>query len=127
MCLTTDNPTVKVAEQDIKVYKSLYFHEQRVRSKNFFKRLFGMKDVIVTPKSGVQNFKYMTGALQPSVELQSYPDGNRHEYHRGYHSDADIRSESNALFVIPKGTKYVEGWFNQNYVSETIVYVKRLK
>ena len=46
--------------------------------------------------------------------------------YEGYHSN--VKNENcNALFIIPKGTKYTEGFNNdgtiKNYVSETIIFI----
>lgn len=123
MCLTTLNPEIKVADRDIKVYKELDFP-----SRNLTTLLFGTKK----GKALYNSHTYEKGELQPIERL--YVDIGRSgkwTVHLGYHSDKEKQHRSNALFIIPKGTKYVQGWFNddtdrENYVSETIIFKKRL-
>ncbi len=48
-----------------------------------------------------------------------------HTVNRGYHS---YNRFHHGLFIIPKGTKYIDGWFNdckgiKNRVSSNIVYI----
>lgn len=134
MCLTTKDPTIKVAERDIEVYKSLLFPKV-----SFLKRLFNPKSA--SPISTVWGaYTYHKGQVQPKVEIKSYERKDMFDtetiyvVHEGYHSHATpyiLGYECNAKFIIPKGAKYIEGWNNddkhmKNYVSETIVYVGKL-
>lgn len=70
----------------------------------------------------------------PTVQLEAlegrYSGPDIFEVEEGYHSDV-VDCNSNALFIIPKGTKYIAGWFNtnvgrKNYVSETIKFVRKI-
>lgn len=125
MCLTTKDPAIKIAEQDIKVYKHLEYPKVK-----FLKRLFNPS--LAYPYSSVwSKYVYKKGETQPAVTLNPVQD-NYEEFrvHQGYHSHA-TPEKSNSLFIIPKGTKYIEGWNNgneeiKNYVSETIVFVEKL-
>lgn len=125
MCLTTDKNEIKVAKDDIIVFKNLNY----IRSKWFIKELLGFKIAM----SSVQNHIYKRGILQPYITLRlfaHYRDPNIFTVEEGYHSNVE-EFGSNAVFIIPKGTKYVEGWNNgyksiKNYVSETIIYKGRL-
>lgn len=124
MCLTTSNPEVKVAQEDIEVYKSIVFSRN-----GFFGRLFNRR----RGRSGLTGHLYRRGEIQMNVRLYARPiRSGSYRVDEGYHSDVKRIYSSNALFVIPKGTKYIEGWYNdttdrKNYVSETIIFKKRLK
>lgn len=126
MCLTTKDPTIKIAEEDIKVYKNLEY--PRVP---FFKRLFNL--TLAYPYANVwTRHTYQKGVVQPNVPLEPIDEGdNEFTVHQGYHSYVEPCA-LNSLFIIPKGTKYIEGWNNcnensKNYVSETIIFAKKLK
>lgn len=133
MCLTTNDPTIKVAEQDITVYKMLYPAEVPNPNRNFFQRLFGLSKFVDGWQAESGNCHYTIGEVNPTVELYpyGYSSGNS-SVDQGYHSDAVPNAYSNAVFVIPKGTKYIAGWYNTtrdraNYVSETIIFKEVLK
>lgn len=126
MCLTTFDSNVYTAEADIEVYKCL---DYPTPSKNLIKRLFFPKH----PRSSIVGHEYKKGVLQEKATLN--PKGvyltNELTVDEGYHSDT-CWHYSNATFVIPKGTRYMKGWYNDdrsriNYVSETIVYKGKLK
>lgn len=115
MCLRTQDPTIRVTEDDILVYKTLRYDNG-------------------DPESLAYNFVYKKFEACPTEYLLPQELFYRSYYYveKGYHSDVKQRKDSNALFVIPKGTKYIKGRFNDwpdraNYVSETIVYLGRLK
>lgn len=117
MCLTTRNPEIKVAEKDITVYKDGCLYKDGL-----------------TFEVGHSNYEYEINKDQEPVVLTPIDqhDGT-FTVEEGYHSHARTRgafshSECNGKFVIPKGTKYIHGWYNDrssipNYVSENIVYV----
>lgn len=129
MCLVTKDPTIKTAEQDIIVYKELEFKED-----GFFRRWFRPSP----PISTIFPHVYKPGVVQPTVQLKPYPDQKNELWtiEEGYHSYPDkswlkTAHVVNAMFIIPKGTRYIEGCFNgfkniPNYVSETIIFLKKL-
>lgn len=115
MCLRTQDPNIRVTEDDILVYKTLRYDNG-------------------DPESLVYNFVYKEFKACPTEYLLPEKISHRSFYYveKGYHSDVKQRKDSNALFVIPKGTKYIKGRLNVssdrlNYVSETIVYLGRLR
>ena len=71
-------------------------------------------------------FRYKVGEIQDRVEIDPIFYTEHAKINRGYHSykkDKPFRG-CNALFVIPKGTKY---WANkEEYVSERIKLVRSL-
>lgn len=127
MCLTTSDPEIKVAQEDILVYKELYYQRS-----GFFSFLFRTKKGWASLQT---HHEYVKGELQPPTELRPIKDrygDSDYRVYQGYHSEALRVTGTNALFVIPKGTKYIEGFNNgarsrPNYVSETIIFKKRLK
>lgn len=125
MCQTLKDPTIKVAEADIIVYKSLCY-----RKVNIIERLF--RPSLLNPKSHIQNFTYRKGVSQPNVPLKIIKYTTDEWYvEAGYHSYVNQENGCNAKFIIPKGTKYTFGHNNGNaymptYVSETIIYVGKL-
>lgn len=133
MCLTTNDPTIKVAEQDITVYKLLSVHNKRETGRNWFQILFGLNRYRKVFSATVNNFEYKIGEVNKTEELRVHPmHAGLNEVNCGYHSDAVPNGHSNAVFVIPKGTKYIAGWYNTtrdraNYVSETIIFKEVLK
>lgn len=126
MCLTTNDPAIKVATEDIVVYKLLQYPTKV----GFFKRLF--KSSLTWPFSTVWGYHlYQPKIKQPIVKM-GIEEGSDDEWtvHEGYHSYVSPRN-CNAKCIIPKGAQYIEGWNNdnkllKNYVSETIVYVGKL-
>lgn len=122
MCQVTTDATIKVAEQDITVYKGLL-----VPKVSWLKRLLKPKSAL--PISMATGWPYEKGVVQPTVTLKPHDWGNgRWAVEEGYHSFADrSQSEVNAEFIIPKGTNYILGIDNGNanapsYVSETIIF-----
>jgi len=132
MCLNTKDVTVKVAENDILVYKEVMIYKKvkKNRNRNLFQKLFGLNKFVNMYSSAGTGYEYEIGKINPTEELRPYPLWNgldTYYVEAGYHSDTKRRADSNALFVIPKGTKYIEGWFNDNearpnLISETIVF-----
>lgn len=111
MCLTTKNPTIKVAKKDILVYKECS----------------GVTTESCTAET--LHFLYNANKDSPAVRLKPY-SGIRggYEVHEGYHSYNRPRLSTNALFVIPKGASYISGNYNgnpfiRNRVSSTIKYI----
>jgi hypothetical protein len=105
MCLHLLNDEVKKTEKPIVVYKKLNYKNGLAKSYHY-------------------RFNYVSGILQPKVKLRPvYGDSSIED---GYHSRKK-NIDSNAVFVIPKGVDYYEGFENystiRNYVSETIIYV----
>lgn len=134
MCLTTKDPTIKIAEKDITVYKIL--DKKKVKRKGFFNRLFNGK-YRITYEAINNNYEYTIGTLNPIVEIKpfggdAFLDFAVEEGYRSYvHETGRGRQNANAIFVIPKGTKYIQGYCNNdtnipNYVSETIIFVKEI-
>jgi hypothetical protein len=128
MCLTTRDATIKIAEQDIQVFKNLCY--PRV---SFLKGLFKPKSKC--PTSMFNGYLYEEGVTQPKVTLQPrslFRDKSEYSVDEGYHSYLTPIQDCNAKFVIPKGTRYIEGQYGfgnksvPNYVSETIVYVGKI-
>src|SRR5688572_6190332 len=115
MCLTTRHPAIKVAESDIKVYKSWSYPYRNLLQRIFTKVKEGY--------SIIMSHTYLRNEVQPNEELVPYElGGGKWSVESGYHSDKDKRGDSNALFIIPRGTKYIEGWYGdrvsrKNYVS----------
>ena len=107
MCLTSPNEfKFKIAEKDIICFKTL--------ERNNI--------------STITEYRYIKGIKNPIVDIIfiGYADGFR--INEGYHSNIE-NENCNALFIIPKGTKYTEGFNNlstiKNYVSETIIFIGR--
>lgn len=108
MCLTSKKEfKFKIAEKDIICFKELF------------------KD----NTSYFTDYEYIKGVKNPIEDLVSIYDDfsiNAFSIYEGYHSN--VKNENcNALFIIPKGTKYTEGFNNnskiKNYVSETIIFI----
>lgn len=125
MCLTTMHPEIKIADRDIKVYKNLVYYGQ-----GWLTRLFrGTR----RGTAWIMSHEYERGVPQPIVKLEPRAVSNgKWVIEEGYHSDKERIHGTNALFIIPKGAAYIEGWNNddvsrKNYVSETIIFKKRLK
>ncbi len=125
MCLTTKDPTILVAEADIQVYKELDYKKEG----NWFQRLFAKGE----PYSLFERYLYDKDVAQPQVTLKPIKRYGEDVYNvfEGYHSDVKRLRDSNALFVIPAGTKYIVGYHNDNkgranYVSETIIFKKKI-
>ncbi len=131
MCLSTLNPEILIAQEDITVYKSLETWTRAVRQKGIM-RLFRKYKKVKEMRSSSTGHVYKVGEIQPLVGLIPVEYGKTWEVEEGYHSDVTYSPMfSNTEFKIPKGTKYIRGWFNDdedrmNYVSETIVFVKML-
>jgi hypothetical protein len=126
MCLTTSDPEIKVATEDIKVYKQLIIRYVPNENRTILQRLFGLKKTRMRAESIIQTHEYKIGETAPNVELVTTPFFDFFEVERGYHSDAEFQGNSNAILVIPKGAKYIQGWYNDenwrpNYVSETLI------
>lgn len=127
MCLTTDNPEIRIATEDIYVFKMVHFAKR-----SFWEWLF--RKPLRANAVHRSDHLYIQGVIQPTVEVKPayQEDGGYTEVRKGYHSHVYHKLwESNALFMIPKGTKYMQGYFNgdtarHNYVSESIVFVGKL-
>lgn len=131
MCLITRDATIKIAEKDMYVYKQLEIIPSTLKRKGILGVLGFKKKHFY---SLVNFYKYEKHVLQPYVQLrpyQYYSNPEKYEVNQGYHSDAGSVKGSNAVFVIPKGTKYIQGYYNNdksrvNYVSETIIFKFKL-
>ncbi len=126
MCLTTDNPEIRIATEDIHVFKNVTFTKRSFWDW-LFRRPLKAYSTITGP------YLYIQNVVQPHVELGIfYIEGFDTQVEEGYHSYVYYKKyQSNALFIIPKGTKYIQGYHNgdeeiQNYVSESIILVKKL-
>ena len=134
MCLRTLNPEVKIAEDDMLVYKRLEIRHIPNTKRTIFQRIFRRNMWKKIPLSRHTGYQYELGVLNPKVKLIVQEGYNKGTYkvEEGYHSDDRLLPYgNNALFVIPKGTLYIEGWHNEetyrkNYVSETIIFKKFL-
>jgi hypothetical protein len=129
MCLTTDNPEIQIAAEDITVYKKVIVRYKENTNRNFFQKLFGLNKTTEIYEALIHHFFYQMGKPEPIVELVATPILNVFEVEKGYHSDAQQVPSANAICVIPKGTKFIYGWYNEekhrpNYVSETIILKK---
>lgn len=118
MCLTTDNPTVKVAKKNIIVFKGGYYGVDSLRTDLKHYTYYKMENNPNVPLVPVAEKKYTCGHYHP-VET------GYHIVNRGYHS---YNRFHHALFIIPKGTEYIDGWYNDskstpNRVSSNIVYI----
>lgn len=120
MCLITRDPTVKVAEQDIVVYKQL-------RYPSFLDSLFGAKPEALFYDCYTYKKNQLNEVTIPLNVVKHY-DCFRVE--AGFHSYVNREENCNAKFIIPKGTKYVAGTLGHssqmNYVSEAIIYKGKL-
>lgn len=126
MCLETKDPTIKIADRDIEVYKCLIYPKV-----NLLKKI--LSPTKSRPYSDVWTiYPYIKNKRQPIVELkvQNIED-DFYRVHKGYHSHVNIEASCNSIFIIPKGAKYIEGFNNgdediPDYVSETIIYKGKL-
>lgn len=131
MCLTTNTPEILVAQEDITVYKYLFTTRVKYRQTGIM-RLFRKWKTVQEIRTHNRQYAYKVGEIQPLVEIVPIEWAGNWEVKQGYHSDVTFNKfQSNAEFKIPKGTKYIKGWYNdeknrENYVSETIVFVKML-
>lgn len=124
MCLTTRDPAIKKAEEDIEVYKvGLLIGNQFIPR---YRR----------------SFVYNQNEQKPFVELAPYEHKNlgKSTVDEGYHSFNNIQNAIHSfdssginptkvlvgVFIIPKGTNYIDGHFPwegvPNRVSSTIVF-----
>lgn len=130
MCLTTTNPAIYVAEEDIYVYKKLDKFPVSRKNRTISEILLWRNRFCY--KAAAIGYKYKRLGVNPYVPLRVVPRyDNNYVVHEGYHSDVLAQRDSNALFMIPAGTKFIRGWYNSdsfriNYVSETIIFVKSL-
>lgn len=113
MCLTTNDPTIKVATEDIFVFK-----ECSEIDKNYAKVSVAKED-----------FTYEAGKATEKVHLKPIEYIGYFEVNEGYHSHNFPTKYADGLFVIPKGTEYIDGWFNStpsllNRVSSSLIFVK---
>lgn len=111
MCLTTNDPTIKIAKENIIVFKTGDYSRHSIMSPRGY-RYYKMK-----------NNPYVQ--LIPTVELRINTPTILHIVDEGYHSYNHFH---HALFVIPKGARYINGWFNgnkgtKNRVSSNIIYI----
>lgn len=125
MCLTTTNPEIKIAEDDIICFKTSY---SRYVDKCFV--------------SAIRGFYYDINVVQEKVEVNAIKDKSLdhgkeqvnplYMVEGGYHSYVKLEDsirigyEYSGVFIIPKGTKYIEGFDNvtdtQTRISEVIIY-----
>lgn len=133
MCLTTRDATRLVAEEDIKVYKHLSLNYIPNENRTFWQRLFGKNKYIIQARASISDFTYEIDKVCPNEELKPFTTyGGLYEVERGYHSYPEMRPECNAVFIIPKGTGYIKGYYNDarhivNLVSETIILKEIIK
>lgn len=121
MCLSTNDPIIKIAEKSIVVYKHVTKKSYTTCSshtKGYVYKLF-RKCPIIDLHLRYQYYPFIT-------PLSSYSP--RYRVYDGYHSFNEDNYMSNCVFIIPKGSKYIDGWFNDfsyelNRVSETIIYM----
>jgi hypothetical protein len=126
MCLKTKTPEILIADKDIICYKEST----------------GLQKTGGCYVSSPRNYQYFPGEIAPIVELKAdidlvfswdgiWPETGNYRVEEGYHSHVKNYSPGeSAVFLIPKGTKYISGWYNQNpmiknYVSETIIFIGR--
>lgn len=112
MCLTTNDPRIKTADENMLVYK-----------------------IIGGDNSSYHNrLKYIRGKVNPKVKLNTFRflDSRPFIVNEGYHSSPDSfrtgDGEANSIFIIPKGASYIEGTYNDsssilNIVSSTIIFI----
>lgn len=115
MCLRTNDATVHVAKKNIIVFKQL----------------------IPGNRSAIQDYPYTKNELNREEELEPIEDWpiedwddsvSKFRVNSGYHSRNACDFFYTSLFIIPKGTQYIEGFFNnskveRNRVSSNIVYI----
>lgn len=110
MCLNvTPDAEIKTAKRDMLVFK--YTSKSRIDNDNF--------------ESSIQVYDYKRGKLQPNVEIKIWGSNT---VEKGYHSLPSHYNSSyyrNAMFVIPKGSKFIEGTYDDDpcYVSSQIIYL----
>ena len=128
MCLRTYNPEIKIADRDIRVYKTLCVVNQKYYP-NFLCKLLGIAFKRKVYFSESANYKYEIGKTNNRIKLDPCRIwDNLWVVNEGYHSDVRPHC-SNATFIIPKGSEYIEGWYNddtsrKNYVSSKIIFEK---
>jgi len=128
MCLRTYNPEIKITDRDIRVYKTLFITKEKYYP-NFLYKLLGIAFERKLYFSESTNYKYEIGKTNKEVKLNlSRIFDNIWVVNEGYHSDVRPYG-SNATFIIPKGSEYIEGWYNtntsrKNYVSSNIIFEK---
>ncbi len=128
MCLTTNDPTLKVAEQDITVYKRVNRYKVQNNNRTLWEKILGKNKIITVVEAESHSFQYHIDEKCPTVELspfRTFGDDDEFEVEAGYHSYVDMNG-CNSVFIIPKGTRYIDGWYNDsksiaNRVSETII------
>lgn len=112
MCLNLkEDAEVKIAEENIACYKSLYNGGRSVHTNFHYINYRVNRDVVLSPR-------------RPRF-------GRTRELDEGYHSRKNNNRDSKKhLFVIPKGAQYFEGMENREnlayldgYVSSTIIYI----
>lgn len=112
MCFTVTDPKIKIAKEDIVCYKTIKHHRNGAVSQ-------------------VMEYRYYKNKRCPSVKLRKQETSyccttNVYEITRGYHSYItedyfDLwNGGPNAIFIIPKGTRYYENYHER--VSETIIF-----
>lgn len=121
MCLTTNNPEIKIAQEDIIVYKKVNFPKWKIL--RFFYVFSYFKD-----------YKYIRNKLNKFIKLTPIEEhsgsarGHTHAVYEGYHAYKNL-FHVNAIFIIPKGTPYIEdndAIFSE-IVASTIIFKKILK
>lgn len=126
MCLVTTDPTIKIATEDITVYKYIRFISKKIERKGIM-RIFGKKTVPCF-LSLYMGYEYELNVRQRYVNLSPILDvgKGRFELYQGYHSYVTNVNDgdANSVFIIPKGTEYIEGFFNDDisYISSTIIF-----
>lgn len=114
MCLKTKNPTIKIAKKDIYVFKDCYIRDENTCTPEFY------------------GYDYVKNELTLRVVLSLIDDGKFYRVEAGYHSYNIPNAVTNTVFKIPKGTEYVNGWYNgrkflANRVSSNIIYLGEKK
>lgn len=125
MCLQTKDPSIKVAKNDMNVYKTCLIsdniaHPSHANMHGFFYILdIEAETLHLNPNEGLVWNKAANTAVPSGI----------YGVNEGYHSYNVPSSKTNALFVIPRGASYIDGTFNGekgirnlNRVSSSIIF-----
>jgi len=117
MCGTIYNkPVVRIAKKSILVYKRLCYYQSGARSEHM-------------------HYLWQRYKKQPIIKLKPIKNWSYWEIYEGYHSRKSgkyqhLSDRPNAIFVIPKGTRYIEAKENSssvdNYVSENLIFIGKM-
>ena len=125
MCLRADDKTIYIADKDIVCYK------------------LGKISKLGKLFSPITRTTYGYTRNVPTEPVELYFGGYyEDQVNEGYHSATSLKSLSDTrsaygtyelrdrkagVFIIPKGSKYIKGFFNNsiypNYVSESLIYI----